>query len=69
MAKSEKTRPYQKMADELSVLVEWFESDQVDLDQAVDKYQQAMELLKEMEDYLKTAENKVLKIKADFGEV
>jgi exodeoxyribonuclease VII small subunit len=54
------------MADELAQLVEWFESDKVNLDGAVAKYEQAMELLKQMEDYLKTAENKVKKIQAKF---
>jgi exodeoxyribonuclease VII small subunit len=64
MAEAKKT--YQQMTDELAQLVEWFESDKVNLDEAVAKYEQAMELLKQMEDYLKTAENKVKKIKAKF---
>lgn len=54
------------MAQELAALIEWFESDRVNLDDAVTKYEQAMNLLKEMEDYLKTAENKVKKISAKF---
>jgi len=54
------------MADELAGLIDWFESDKVNLDEAVAKYEQAMELLKQMEDYLNTAENKVKKIAAKF---
>jgi exodeoxyribonuclease VII small subunit len=54
------------MADELAQLVEWFESDAVNLDEAVEKYEQAMQLLKRMDDYLTTAENKVKKITAKF---
>ena len=54
------------MADALAKLMEWFESDRVNLDEAVGKYQQAMELLEQMEAYLKTAENKVKKISAQF---
>jgi exodeoxyribonuclease VII small subunit len=68
MAKAQPPKTYQQMAGELAELVSWFESDDVNLDEAVSKYEQAMELLKQMEDYLKTAENKVKKIKARFGE-
>jgi exodeoxyribonuclease VII small subunit len=66
MAKSPKPRTYQQMADELAGLVEWFESDAVNLDEAVAKYEQTVELLGQMEAYLKAAENKVKKITAKF---
>jgi exodeoxyribonuclease VII small subunit len=68
MATPKKTKSYQDMADELNRLVEWFESDSVNLDEAVEKYESAMELLRQMEDYLKTAENKVKKINAKFDD-
>jgi exodeoxyribonuclease VII small subunit len=68
MAKSPKPQTYKQMADELASLVGWFESDKVNLDEAVEKYEQAMELLQRMEDYLKTAENKVRKITAKFDD-
>jgi exodeoxyribonuclease VII small subunit len=68
MAKSKQTKTYQQMADELNALIECFESDQVNLDEAVDKYEQAMSLLKNMEDFLKSAENKVTKIALQFGD-
>jgi exodeoxyribonuclease VII small subunit len=61
-------RTYQQMADELAKLVEWFESEDVNLDEAVGKYQQATQLLDEMEKYLKTAENKVKKITQKFND-
>lgn len=54
------------MARELAGYVEWFESDEVDLDTAIPKYEQAMELLERMEKHLKTAQNKIEKIKAKF---
>lgn len=54
------------MTEELSQLVDWFESDLVNLDEAVEKYEQAMDLLNQMEIYLKTAKNKVKKIAAKF---
>lgn len=68
MAKAKQTKTYQQMADELNGLIEWFESDQVSLDEAVGKYEQAMELLKQMEDFLKAAENRVTKIALRFGD-
>lgn len=64
MAKQGKT--YQQLSEELAQIMAWFESEQVDLDEALGKYQQAMDLIKQMEDYLKTAENKVKKIAAKF---
>jgi exodeoxyribonuclease VII small subunit len=66
MSKQNPTKTYQQMANQLAGLIEWFESDQVNLDEAVVKYQQAMDLLKEMEEYLKTAENKIKKISLKF---
>lgn len=66
MAKAKKAQTYQQMADQLDELIQWFESDQVNLDEAVAKYEQAMELLKRMEDFLKDAENKVKKIAVRF---
>jgi exodeoxyribonuclease VII small subunit len=66
MAKSQKPDNYKQMADELARLVEWFEGDAVNLDEAVEKYEQAMQLLTRMEEYLAKAENKVKKIAARF---
>ena len=68
MAKTKPTKTYQSMAEELNGLIEWFESDQVSLDEAVGRYEQAMRLLKEMEEFLKTTENKVKKIALQFGD-
>lgn len=66
MANVKPAQTYQQMADQLDELIQWFESDQVNLDEAVDKFEQAMELLKQMEDFLKAAENKVKKIALKF---
>ncbi len=68
MAKAKTSKTYQQMSDELNGLIEWFESDQVSLDQAVEKYEQAMTLLKDMEDFLKSAQNRVTKLALQFGD-
>ena len=63
-----RAKTYQAMADELAQLVEWFEGDQVNLDEAVAKYEQAMRLLGDMEAHLKSAQNKVEKIAVKFDQ-
>lgn len=67
MAAPNKNQSYQQMHDELESLISWFESDKVNLDEALEKYEAAMRLLKRMEDYLNTAENKIKKIELNFG--
>ena len=62
--KSAKT--YRQMNEQLAEIMAWFEGEQVDLDQAVAKYEQAMKLLAQMETYLKTAKTKIKKISAKF---
>ena len=59
-------KTYRQLNDELAEIMAWFESEQVDLDVAVQKYEHAMKLLKQMQDYLQTAENKIKKISANF---
>lgn len=66
LAVADKPKSYRKMNEELAELLAWFEGEEVDLDQAVVKYEQAMRLLADMEAYLKTAENKIKKISAKF---
>jgi exodeoxyribonuclease VII small subunit len=66
MAQAKKDKDYQQMADELDGLIAWFEGDEVNLDESLVKYEQAMKLLNDMEAYLKTAENKIKKINAKF---
>jgi exodeoxyribonuclease VII small subunit len=58
---------YKSLTAELQAIVEWFESDKVNLDEAVGKYEQALEIIKQTEDYLKTTENKITKINQKFN--
>jgi exodeoxyribonuclease VII small subunit len=50
------------MAEQLEQIMAWFESGDIDIDEAVKKYEEATKLLEQMENYLKTAENKIKKI-------
>ena len=61
-----KPRTYRQLQAELNQILDWFESGEVEIDQALAKYQQAMALIAEMEKYIKTAENQLKKIKLKF---
>lgn len=62
--KSTAKKTYRQLGDELNRIMEWFEAGDVDLDQALVKYEEAVQILGQMETYLKTAENKIKKITA-----
>lgn len=59
---------YQKLRAELDEVVEALQSADADIDDAVKKYERGMEIIKQLESYLKTAENRVKKIKQDFNQ-
>lgn len=60
-------RTYHQMSQELEELILWFESGEVTIDDAIQKYEQANKLIAEMEKYLKQAENKIRKISVKFN--
>lgn len=66
--KTGSNKSYRELSDELTRLMKWFESGDVDLEEAITNYQKAMKLIGELEDYLKTAENEIKKITANFGD-
>jgi exodeoxyribonuclease VII small subunit len=57
-------KSYKEMSKRLEEIMLWFESGEVDVDEAIKKYEEATKLLDEMEKYLKTAGNKIKKISA-----
>ncbi len=61
-------KSYQELKTELDAVMQWFESDELDVDEALEKYEQGRALIVELEAYLKTAENKVTKVKQLFGD-
>lgn len=58
---------YATMQAELEKILAWFEGDDLDIDKATEQYKRALQLVADMEVYLKTAENNVTKIKQQFG--
>lgn len=62
-----KTEPsYQEMARELDDILLELQQEDLDVDQAVKQYERGLELVRQLETYLKTAENKVKELKATF---
>jgi exodeoxyribonuclease VII small subunit len=57
---------FTKKLAELEEITSWLESDKVDLDQALVKFERGMELAAELKDHLSVVENRVEKIKAKF---
>ncbi len=53
---------YKKTRSELDDILAWFESGEVDIEQAIEKYQKAEVLLKELNDYLADASAKIEKL-------
>ncbi len=59
------TKTYADLRTELDELLMWFEGEDIDVDEAIAKYEHAIKLTKQLETYLKQAENKVLKLKGE----
>lgn len=57
---------YQALSAELDAILEELQTANLDIDAAVKKYERGMEIVQQLEGYLKTAQNKVAKIKASF---
>ena len=55
-------KKYHQLREELDQLLAWFDQDQLDVDEALKKYEAATKLADQMEVYLKTAENSIQKL-------
>lgn len=67
MAQLKKTVTYQDLSDELDAIMDQLQREDADIDQALLNYERGMVVIKQLEDYLKTAENKVIELKAKFS--
>jgi exonuclease VII small subunit len=66
MSKSDNV-PVSEKIRQLSEQVAWFENDTFELEQAIDKFEVAEKLAKDIEVDLKTFKNKLTVIKKDFS--
>lgn len=55
---------YQELTDELNTLLAALQSDDISIDEALKQYERGIAITKELETYLKKAENTVTKIRA-----
>ncbi len=62
-----KKSDYTTLSAELDSVLEELQTGNLDVDKAVVLYERGIIITKELETYLKEAENKVAKIKADFS--
>lgn len=61
-----KTVDYAALNTELNTILAKMQSDTLDVHEAITLYERGMQITKELETYLQTAENKITKIKASF---
>lgn len=60
------SKDYREMAAELDAILEALQTNDLSIDEAVEAYTHGMQLVEELEKYLKSAENKVTKIKKSW---
>lgn len=54
---------------ELEEIISWFEREDADLEEGLRKFERGLQLAKACKERLKEVENKVVEIKAKFGEL
>lgn len=62
-----KKSDYKALNTELDEILLNLQSEDLDVDEAVKLYERGIDITQELENYLKEAQNKVSKIKADFS--
>lgn len=58
---------YQELSTELDTILAQLQTDDFNIDEAIKLYERGIQISKELESYLKTAQNKVTKLKASFN--
>lgn len=58
---------YQALNAELETILAALQQGDLDVDDAIEKYERGLELVSQLETYLKDAENTVIKLKTQFG--
>lgn len=61
-----KTEDYRSLQDELDTILSSLQQSELDIDEAVKLYERGQQVIQQLEKYLKTAENKITKLKIDF---
>lgn len=64
---SERKETIQSKSQELEEIIKYFEAEEIDLDKAIEQYEKACALVKEIDEVLKKYEARVKKIKAGMS--
>jgi len=67
--KAKKTIKFAAAFTELEQITEWFEKEDIDLDDGLKKFERGLELAKVCKDKLKDVENKVKEIQVKFSDL
>jgi exodeoxyribonuclease VII small subunit len=59
---------YQALKAELDTVMDELQREDLDVDAALQHYQRGLELVRQLQHYLETAENKVIELKAKFND-
>ncbi len=65
MEKNNKNFKFSKAFQEIEAINQWFQKDDIDLDEGLEKYKKGLELIKECQQKLKEVENKFIEIKKE----
>lgn len=63
---TKKATNYQALSDELDGILAQLQGGELDIDKATAQYERGMAIVQQLQAYLKTAQNKVTRIKAKF---
>lgn len=59
----EKKFSFSKSYSELQKIVEWFEGNEIDLEEGIKKFEEGAKIVKDLKDYLDKMENRIKEIK------
>lgn len=68
MAQTKQTQTYAELSGRLDEIVRALESPSLDIDEAMKLYEEGASLVAELEHYLRTAENRISKLKVNTTE-
>lgn len=54
---------FSKSYQELQKIVEWFEKEEVDLEEGIEKFEEGSKIVKDLKGYLEKMENKIKELK------
>ncbi len=62
MSSKKTTKTYSELRKELEDVLAWFESEEMEVDEVIERYKKAVSLTKELEEYLIESENSLKKL-------